>query len=132
MLDYRGLIKRLRAKESRDNRSLLDEAADAIETLLNGIYAYRQEAVRAKMELDATRKKLKSASREWVSVDERLPAIEEKIFFVVNGKSSIYKGEYIRSRKLFMHLDGTVIPCVFPIERVTHWMPQPEPPEVEK
>ncbi len=52
-----------------------DEAADAIETLLNGIEAYRQEAVRAKMELDSTKKALKSAHREWVSVDDDMPKL---------------------------------------------------------
>jgi len=46
MLDYRGLIKSLRAKESRDNRALLDQAADAIETLFNGIKAYQMAAQR--------------------------------------------------------------------------------------
>ena len=88
--DYRRLVDDLRAcaKNSCGNCSyaredfesdcysdMKTEAASAIETLLNDIETYRQEAVRAKMELDATKKELKSARREWHDAKSDPPKI---------------------------------------------------------
>ena len=59
----------------------------------------------------------------WVPVDERLPEIEEMVLVIVNGQPA-------ENVTLIGALELATWPCCENM-RVTHWMPLPEPPEVE-
>lgn len=64
---------------------------------------------------------------EWISVEERLPAPEEKVICYYpkarNGKGHISIDEYLPITKTWMLKELHGLP--------SHWMPLPEPPEKE-
>ena len=62
--------------------------------------------------------------QEWISVDDRLPEKYEKhLLLLDNGRITI--GWYHESAMNFVE-DGFVT-----VNRVTHWMPIPEPPKMK-
>lgn len=65
---------------------------------------------------------------EWVSIDERLPAIDQ--YVLVARSRCVHVGVYTSSYEgnpLHWETDGEG----FAIVDVTHWMPLPAPPEQE-
>ena len=61
---------------------------------------------------------------QWISVDDKLPETEEEVLVLTvskTGNVNVDKGYLLNGR--FVHRGSAV---------VTHWMPLPEPPEVDK
>ena len=59
----------------------------------------------------------------WISVEERLPGLED-LFFYHDG--TIDKGAFYPEQNVFSDYTDD-----YPIGEVTHWMPLPEPPKEE-
>ena len=62
--------------------------------------------------------------QEWISVEERLPEVGEKVLVYSKSEDFYGIGQYSKYLKKFcvMRIDG---------ENVTHWMPLPQPPKGE-
>lgn len=119
------LVKRLRAQavylpeKFSKNAELLDvlmKAADAIEDLITALTASNEVIVKNKP--------------RWISVEERLPEVDQPVMICAFGKS-VGEGVY-RGHDGFHHVwkmyasSGT-----YWDDEVTHYMPLPEPPKEE-
>ena len=126
---YDELVKRLRERsvflfphhgESRSyDADLMHEAADAIEELSKLV----DESIPKD---DAEIIIAEVAKPRWIPVTERLP--EEHGWYLCAVKSFFGKGSFVDACKYDGHYfvqDGLAT------ERVTHWMPLPEPPKEE-
>lgn len=120
MADYAELIKTLRYCNEYDNcgsrcprfesngdgdcvDGLMKDAADAIEELL-------------------------AAVPKWISVEERLPEVEQSVLFCVFGRS-VGEGTY-RGHDGFHHVwKMYAVAGTYWDDEVTHWMPLPAPPK---
>ena len=60
----------------------------------------------------------------WISVNERLPDAVDQ-YLVITDESAVYIAAFTGSR-WFCSLNGNFL------REVTHWMPLPDPPEVEE
>ena len=103
---YDELIKKLRETsvyfgESDDVSVMMIEAANAIEDLENRLNLWRQDKI-----------------RRWIPVTERLP---EKYNRVLVYSKATRMGRGID----FINADGNW----FSTQKVSHWMPLPQPPE---
>lgn len=105
------LVAELRNKQSRDNRDLLDRAADRIE------------------ELEASQHK----QSEWISVDERLPEECNNVLCFARNKTMIAFmekvedcGEYV---PVFWDWVAYDRDDTYDEVCATHWMPLPEAPK---
>lgn len=115
------IVSALRATESRSKRELLDAAADLIEKLTD----------RCTEEIAVLQER-----QRWIPVTERLPEANE--FEEAGGMSKVVlgiakndSGFSLFNPCLCVYLsDGRWIFRGKPVT-VTHWMPLPEPPEVE-
>jgi hypothetical protein len=62
----------------------------------------------------------------WVSVEDRLPDYDVTCILLIDG--DVFVGYYSKTFKSwYMHEEEQLMPCGF----VTHWMPLPQPPEVQ-
>ncbi len=103
--DYAALIGRLKEKTSRDNRDLLDEAAAAIEDLLQP---------------------------GWIPADERLPEPDVAVLVLCSGHYKNIRLE--RAVELAFYLsdeEGWLLESFPEIEdaKISHWAPIPRLPE---
>ena len=64
---------------------------------------------------------------EWISVNERLPENGHNVLFCKKD-GNVSEGHYERRAGLNMWCQYRWS-CSIPVEKVTHWMPLPEPPE---
>lgn len=184
--DYRRLIEDLRTCASYKvpckycSRAIGDDcapelkadAADAIETLINGIEAYRQQLERAQAYIESNYFRVgepvnkreykmpngrtavfefdesgigrctvaamdvfyeftkQAASREWVSVEDRLP--DERCIAGCFDKNAYEFGKMIIGYVDEICGDFEAWDDDASLEKATHWMPQPQPPEVEQ
>ena len=67
------------------------------------------------------------AAQKWISVEERLPDVGVKVL-------TLDRHGHVQDRALYVFLDGTLAfrpDGMIPKKHVTHWMPFPEPPEVD-
>ena len=69
------------------------------------------------------------AAQRWIPVSERLPQIGVRVLFYNNFITNIHKGwfsgdEWTSDIGIFYNGDK--------LKRITHWMPLPEPPEVQE
>ena len=110
------LVEELRSKKSRDNRELLDRAADRIEELEAG---YTKQS-------------------EWISVEERLPEpnVSCLVAAKVGDRMVVDIGEYvpcIDCRTLEHYYEWMITNDWDEGEgcEITHWMPLPEAPKMK-
>ena len=108
------LVEELRNKQSRDNRDLLDRAADRIE-------------------------ELESKQSEWISVEERLPDNYRTVLVaceyttIGGGVRIIVIGLYGGGFWSLADADGTHHLTKYNMHAVvTHWMPLPEAPKMTR
>ena len=119
-MEINDLIKALRSKTSRDNRELLDDAADAIELL------YR---MRDKEALGEEFKRRGSGDAapykgEWIPTSERVPSKTNEYIVVIEGFSVATSLYYDAAARVWMdRLDED--PACY---RVAHWMEMPPTP----
>ena len=113
------LREELRNKKSRDNRALLDRAADRIDELEKG---YRKQS-------------------EWISVEDRLP--EKQGRFLVYAQLPTHAGvllvnytpkykfgeKTLMGRAVWFSYDSEW--GDYEIKGVTHWMPLPDAPKMK-
>jgi hypothetical protein len=70
---------------------------------------------------------------QWISTDERLPDDGEDCLIVMredeDGQREVEMAEWNAQTKAWQQLSGMLL--VVPGYWITHWMPLPEPPEVE-
>ena len=69
------------------------------------------------------------AAQRWIPVSERLPEIGVRVLFYNNFIKNIHKGwysgdEWVSEIGVFYNGDKLI--------RITHWMPLPQPPEVQE
>ena len=90
----------------------------------------RREVAQLKAELEWKQKEIELAQRhaqQWISVDNRLPSVEEDVLVLTRSKSgsvNVDKGYFAADLDRFVHRGSA---------QVTHWMPLPElPKEVEE
>lgn len=112
------IVRALRATESRSKRELLDAAADLIEKLTGRCARYAEEIAVAQ------------ERQRWISVTERLPEVWH------NGETAVLVNYMIYSPYFGVdignyHAKARTWLCMGLPITVTHWMPLPEPPEVE-
>ena len=113
-MEINELIKALRSKTSRDNRELLDEAADVIEALWND-----KRRLGARTVEDAGPYK-----ETWISTAERVPFRTGEYIVVIEGFSVATALYYDAAARVWMdRLDED--PAYY---RVTHWMEMPPTP----
>ena len=115
------IVEALRATPSRSKRTLLDAAASEIERLTDRCARYAEEIA-----------VLQERTR-WIPVEERLPDHHEHDYVLVCVTGKTEKIDY-RNAVTMVFLDGEhfidpEVDCI--LDGVTHWMPLPEPPEVE-
>lgn len=72
---------------------------------------------------------LEAEQARWVMVSERLPQIGMRVLFYNNFIKNIHKGwysgdEWVSEIGVFYNGDK--------LKRITHWMPLPQPPEVQR
>ncbi len=152
--DAKKVVKELRkyAKKYRDGSTLgraiictedvMTEAADMIEHL-----SAEQDAMA--LEIERLRNELEAAKRGgWISVEDRMPEEHDSIF-------AKFYGTPLWSKSMFRRLSGIVLALIEryngtkivskahtrdgrwcgdyivtnPSNRITHWMPLPEPPK---
>ena len=96
----------------------------AIEELL----AYFSDIVGRASKAESRIAELEAAQR-WIPVSERLPQIGVRVLFYNNFIKNIHKGwysgdEWTSDIGIFYNGDK--------LKRITHWMPLPQPPEVQE
>ncbi len=134
-MEINDLIKALRGKASRDNRELLDKAADNIELLLQSNEALSEE-LRVKSEelrsIFANGRKssidylleVEPYKGEWIPTSERVPLKTGEYIVVIEGFSVATALYYDAAARVWMdRLDED--PAYY---RVTHWMEMPGVP----
>ena len=137
-LKYDELIKRLRSqcrgygKECEDcnadgncRSQMENEAADAIEALEIKAETFKSAYIAEhNARIDEIKRNM------WIPVTERLPEEDGKYLCTVRSFSQ-YNNEQYRFVDILVFQDGCFFECGIGTERVTHWMPLPEPPESE-
>ena len=134
MSDYEELVKALREADSLsmcgecgykgDKKGpLFAKAADAIEELQKRV-RFEYQSGFADGQISANRKKNK-----WISVDERLPEMSG-LYLTYHAKRGSMTMHYSVNNDAWNAFDHEDRPK-YALE-VTHWMPLPEPPKVEK
>lgn len=107
-----SIIEELRAKASRDNRDLLDRAADRIEELEGNYH-----------------------KQEWISVEEVLPDCcgMSVLMVAVNqySQTRVVKGFTDYQCPITFHTNEREFDGIWHAWEVTHWMPIPEPPKMK-
>jgi hypothetical protein len=74
----------------------------------------------------------------WISVQERLPAVEPHESGIYDSERLLmFNGEFVCEGIYTVWIDGEFPPAWFRpnedmIRNVTHWMPLPEPPDQEQ
>jgi hypothetical protein len=101
-----------RIAELEHDISELEQADDESDRLI-GDYKYRVERL---LHLEQPR---------WIPVSERLPEDKNSWLIFFEKENGAYPGSYFNGD--WYGSDGEIIPS----SNVTHWMPLPEPPEVE-
>lgn len=124
MVDYTELVKNLREPCPHENCILCQNAANAIEGLEKITDAQNDIIKQYKASLAKARASL--AETRWIPVTERLP--KESCKCLVYTERGEYGGYDITSYSVMtMAFLDYEIGC----EKVTHWMPLPEPPKEE-
>ena len=138
MREYKQIVEDLRGHLLEVPLSLLKESADAIERLVKErdelqeqVYLLKpnrkiseyQAAMFAEMEIE--NKRLQAQLPAWISVEERLPDVDENVL-VYNSESGDMDMAYYNG-------NAWVLQDLYEIEYLhpTHWMPLPDAPEVE-
>lgn len=127
---YEELVKRLKEKAERfdydgwvDTAAILEEAADAIETM-------REMVATAHGEFANVIQSYEESKPRWIPVTERLPEKNGK--YLCNIKRF---GQYAGMQYYYVDVLVFQEDCFFEdgigTERVTHWMPLPTPPKEE-
>ena len=104
-MSYDELVKRLREASGDARDTLWWKAADAID-------------------------QLEAAVPRWIPVTERLPEEVGKYLCTVKSFSHYYSKQYCYVDVLVFQ-DDCFFECGLGTERVTHWMPLPQPPKEE-
>ena len=120
-MEINDLIKALREKKSRDNRELLDEAADALEWMrfqkqvVNGIAAkFREATIRKSILYEGP----------WTSTAVENPKKTDEYIVVIEGFPVATALYYDAAMRVWMdRLDEE--PAYY---RVSHWMEMPKVP----
>ena len=124
-MEINNLIKSLRAKTSRDNRELLDEAADAIELLLQSNEALSEEFKRRRG--GRTVEDACPYNGGWISTSERLPSKTDEYIVVISGFPVATALYYDAAARVWMdRLDEE--PSYSTYYRVSYWMKMPKVP----
>ena len=105
-----------------DGCAIIQKAADRIANQSTHIAALQQEI-----------EKLRGQLPRWIPVEERLPNLDELVLVIASGKpqENITLDNAVELAELYS--DGWCLE-IWPEwtkAAVTHWMPLPEPPEVE-
>ena len=118
---YDGLIKRLRETSCGAENTLWWQAADAIEELICEV------ADEHNTRLDAEER------QRWVPVTERLPKEEAEIYWCYTNMGIMCECRWTNNRWGLGESDrwGWNIMDVPQYQKVTHWMPLPQPPKEE-
>ena len=119
-----------------DGESLRNEARNNLETYIAELEAAQRWHVVKECNDVATpidvalRKRIAELepAQRWIPVSERLPQIGVRVLFYNNFITNIHKGwfsgdEWTSDIGIFYNGDK--------LKRITHWMPLPEPPEVQ-
>ena len=125
MRDYEELARRLReAPSDWPDAELHYEVADAIEELQSYADLYKELTEKGQ----TVARKLIDAYPKWISVEERLPEVDQPVMICAFGQS-VGEGVY-RGHDGFHHVwkmyasSGT-----YWDDEVTHYMPLPDPPK---
>ena len=117
MRDYEDLVKSLRYCAEYDCTTVCPRAGTG-----NGcITRLKKDAADAIEEL---------SKPKWISVEERLPEEGKSVLVCIcsDGKCDITRGWYCKNQGFCCWDDAAMESTDF----ITHWMPLPEPPEVDK
>ena len=128
-MDINDLIKALRSKTSRDNRELLDDAADVIELL----YRMRdKEALSEEFKRHAEKRTVEDAgpyNGEWISTAERLPSETGEYIVVIEGFEKSTTLFYEAVMRMWIDcLDEDPAYYLTSYYKVSHWMEMPKVP----
>lgn len=140
---YDELIGNLRAQATHfhfndETSLLLCQAADAIEDLSREAEVNAKRAMKWAFDAERAEAKLR-----WIPVTERLPEIGENVLLYAYGRVHFGKLLFLENNlghpTFLMEQSGlqhspvldTTAHNEFTKNRITHWMPLPEPPEKE-
>lgn len=126
MRDYEELVKALRDEDNCNVLDYIDDAADAIEELCDGVKLYKEAYIN---EHDERIEEIKR--HKWISVEERLPESERKTYWVYTNAGGQHECRWTNNR-FGLRVSDKWGWSVFDIPQytvVTHWMPLPEPPK---
>lgn len=165
MRDYAGLVNDLRChagtceyKETECSRynkrfddtdyttcseELCDDAADAIEDLLDKVESSEnRHVVESEMidEMYAENERLKNKVPKWISVEDRLPELNQEVFVYAVGQTDGFFGDNVITKckryifKPFPSSEGfenwsSPWQYFHTDYRITHWMPLPAQPK---
>mgnify|MGYP002765637808 FL=1 len=117
------IVKALRATESRSKRELLDAAADLIEKLTDRCARYAEENAVAQ------------ERQRWIPVTERLPeeGVPVLINYIGTDGEAYADGVAVWTECGCFWWEGSLADCEEDVAvPITHWMPLPDGPEVER
>lgn len=109
---------------------LFDDAADLIESLsaqLDQVTRERDAAESNKFQYETGFvKAFEAAQPKWISVEERLPEVDMGVVCVAQTAwgPEVTEGYFWKQSQMISPIDEA---CAF--DKVTHWMPLPEPPK---